>query len=92
MTRGEREGILDRRNKMDTDHRWKTTSLGIEKLCAFVRKSSERQIEGAGWGPGNMVFLRVRQAWDQTPARLLISSAILSKYLCNIHNSLSVNS
>ena len=77
---------------MDTDHRWKTSSLGIERLRAFVRKSSGRQIKGAGWGPGNMVSLRVRQAWDQTPAWPLISSAILSKYLCNILNSLCVNS
>ena len=66
--------------------------MGVERLRAFVRRSSGRQIEGAGWGPGNMVSLRIREAWDQTPARPLIGSATLSKYLCNIHNSLSVNS
>lgn len=58
-----------------------------EAVCVCEKLQEER----SKWGCQTTRSLRVRQAWDQIPAQPPISSVIVSKYLCNIHKSLSVN-
>lgn len=57
-------------------------------LCVFgreYRKGRSKRGYRITWSLG------VRQAWDHVSAQPPTSSVIVSKYLCNIHNSLSVS-